>query len=986
MDETECVKALIAETSTLKRHHRAIAKRASLLIEEARKKKPTFGVESFLSEYGLSSKEGITIMCLAEALLRIPDTATADALIHDKFTGTKWEAHLGNSPSLLVNASSWGLLLTGKVINLDHARSSLGQLVGGLVAKAGEPIIRAALKKAMHILGTEFVLGETISSALHHATTYARKGYMFSYDVLGEGARSTHQACTYYDGYMEAIASISLATDHALPLYHRPSISVKLSALHPRYELVKYARLREELLPKLKKIFVHAMEKGLCVTLDAEESSRLDLSLLLFAEVLSDPRFNGYNGFGLAVQAYQKRALPVLTFIQNLAEQLGRRIPVRLVKGAYWDSEIKKAQHLGLEGYPVFTRKPYTDLSYLACARTLLAHPQQFYPQFATHNAYTISSIMEMAGEKEYEFQRLHGMGEAIYTHLLMTEQVRCRIYAPIGAHVDLLSYLIRRLLENGANTSFVHLLADNATPMTVLTRDPIAETEHLKCEPSPSIPLPEKIIPARQNPLGIDTGNLAQLLSMHKHLQHHSLKPLPAESTNEAMDSALNRTSQAFPEWAAQHPFHRTAILKKTADLFDRHRNELISLCMQEGSKTLGDSISEIREAIDFLRYYAGEAEQHLLPKRLASITGETNELTLHGRGVFFCISPWNFPLAIFTGQIAAALVTGNCVIAKPAEQTPRIAMWAVQFMHEAGIPEDVLTLLIGDGATIGHRIISDPRIAGVVFTGSTETAQLINRQLANRGDAIVPLIAETGGQNAMIVDSSALLEHAVDDIISSAFGSTGQRCSALRVLFIQEEIAAPLIRLLADSMLEIAAGNPLEFSTDIGPVIDDTAYAMLSSHSDHMHKTAKVIYAPPLTKASRIIPPQIFEIDHLSDLSKEVFGPILHVIRYKAEELDSVIDAINATGYGLTFGVHSRIEEKVTLLRSRIHAGNMYVNRSMIGAVVGMQPFGGEGLSGTGPKAGGPHYLLRFCKERTLTVNTAAVGGNVELYSSGE
>jgi RHH-type proline utilization regulon transcriptional repressor/proline dehydrogenase/delta 1-pyrroline-5-carboxylate dehydrogenase len=982
-DETAAVEALLLHTEKFAPKQPAIEKHALAIIQAVRSKKAGFGVESFLNEYGLSSKEGVTIMCLAEALLRIPDSATADALIHDKFSGAEWENHLGHSPSLFVNASTWGLLLTGKVINLDHHQRSLGKLVSGIVTKAGEPIIRSALKKAMKILGTEFVLGETIASALQNSVAYARKNYLFSYDVLGEGARSASQASHYYEGYKQAITAIGQAADPTLPFSRRPSISIKLSALHPRYELFKYERMQQELLPKLKELCQMAMGQHISVTLDAEEASRLDLSLLLFTELLSDPQFEGYNGIGIAVQAYQKRALPVLELLQKLAKTHNKRIPVRLVKGAYWDSEIKKAQSLGLEGYPVFTRKPYTDVSYLACAMKLLAHPQQFYPQFATHNALTVASIIELAGDKDYEFQRLHGMGEALYDHLLASEQIQCRIYAPVGAHTDLLSYLIRRLLENGANSSFVHLFADKDTPVRRLIADPIATTRGYRCTPSPTIPLPSELYgKERANPQAVDYGNLQQVVTLHERLSDYRYNTPLHESLPEAYETALQHTHAAYSAWSRTSLAHRAEVLQKIADHFEAHRDQLIALCMQEGKKTVADAVGELREAIDYCRYYATTALKVLAPHSLRGVTGETNELSLHGRGVFFCISPWNFPLAIFTGQITAALVAGNSVIAKPAEQTPRIAQLAVELMHRAGVPADVLMLLIGDGAEIGSHIIPDPRIAGVVFTGSTQTATLINRQLASRNGPIIPLIAETGGQNCMIVDSSALLEHAVDDILASAFGSAGQRCSALRVLYVQEEIAAPLIALLKEAMQEMTVGDPLDFSTDLGPVIDSEAFGMLSRHEAVMEKNATIISTAAPDSGRCLFPPLACEIRNIAQLPEEIFGPVLHIIRYKSSALDDVIDAINSSGYGLTFGVHSRIEEKIYHLRNRIEAGNFYVNRTMIGAVVGVQPFGGEGLSGTGPKAGGPHYLLRFCKERTFTVNTTTVGGNLELY----
>ncbi len=991
MDEAEAVRALLTHVEKLAALEVPIMARAASWTRDIRERGIGHGVEAFLHAYGLDTTEGVALMCLAEALLRIPDSETADALIRDTFEGRDWQNYTGSNDSWLVNLSSWGLLLTGKVVDFGQdARAGILRAVKNLVGKMGEPIIREALKKAMTLIGGQFVLGETMEEALRHSQSYGKHGYRFSYDILGEGARSDRQAKFYVDSYRDGIALIGKTIAPDTPLFAAPGISVKLSALHPRYQLTQKERVMSELLPRLKDILSAAKQAGIAVAIDAEEASRLDIELLLFEQLLADPAFAGWNGIGFVVQAYQKRAFYVLDWLAELARKHKRIIPVRLVKGAYWDSEIKWAQLQGLPGYPVFTRKEHTDVSYLACADKLLAHKGAFYPQFATHNARTIASIVIIAERQGwpsggYEFQRLHGMGEAL--HDLVIKDAPSRIYAPVGAHKDLLAYLIRRLLENGANSSFVHLLMDpSKTPEEILA-DPVAAAKTYAKLYNPAIPLPVQLYGDRKNSAGMDFGNLAQLQALRQEMLPHADKPLLPVTplSSEALSDAIAAAQKAFPAWAETAVENRAKILERAADLMEKNGAELIALLAREGGKTLSDGVAEVREAADFCRYYAAQARKIFVPLSLAGPAGESNMLSLHPRGIFACISPWNFPLAIFTGQVAAALATGNCVIAKPAEQTPRIAARAVELLHQAGIPKHVLRLASGRGSVIGAATVADERIAGVVFTGGTDTAQRIQKSLAGRSGPIVPLIAETGGQNCMVVDSSALPEQAVDDIILSAFGSAGQRCSALRILFVQEDIADDLLKLLAGAMQELKLGDPLNPATDVGPVIDAEAQKALLAHIENMKASARLIAHAPLPNgAGHFVAPHAFEIQSIETLTRENFGPVLHVIRFKAGTLPQVIDAINSTGYGLTFGIHSRVDEHIRLLASRVRAGNIYINRSMIGATVGVQPFGGEGLSGTGPKAGGPHYLLRFVTERTTTVNTAAIGGNVTLLAS--
>jgi RHH-type transcriptional regulator, proline utilization regulon repressor / proline dehydrogenase / delta 1-pyrroline-5-carboxylate dehydrogenase len=984
------------------------------------------GIDAFLHEYSLSSQEGIALMCLAEALLRIPDADTVDRLIRDKIAGADWEAHLGQSESLFVNASTWALMLTGRVVKEDTERDLRG-LLRRLVSRSGEPVVRQAVTAAMRILGRQFVMGRTIEEALERARQPERHGYRHSYDMLGEAARTAEDARRYFDSYSAAIAAIGRAAA-GRSVVDAPGISVKLSALHPRYEEAQRARALAELLPAVAALGGQAKALGIGFTIDAEESERLDLSLDIIAALAGDPALAGWHGLGLAVQAYQRRALPLVDWLAALARRSGRRLMVRLVKGAYWDSEIKRSQERGLPGYPVFTRKVATDVSYLACAKRLLAAPDAFYPQFATHNAHTLAAILELAGNgKDFEFQRLHGMGEALYEQIVGADKMNrpCRVYAPVGSHEDLLAYLVRRLLENGANTSFVNRIVDEKAPLDAIIADPIARLRNLPQKPHPRIPLPADLYAApphrggRKNARGFDLTDPLTLVRLSAAMADAAKLPWraapiiggseqsgPSRAVADPADNrrvvgavieadaaqiaqALHRAVRVAPQWDEAGGASRAVILERAGDLLEARAADFMTLIVREGGRTLPDALSELREAVDFCRYYAGRARlDFAAPLALPGPTGERNSLALHGRGVFACISPWNFPLAIFTGQVTAALAAGNAVLAKPAEQTPLVAAAAVRLLHEAGVPGDVLHLLPG-GGEVGARLVADPRIAGVAFTGSTETARAINATLARRPGPIVPLIAETGGQNALIVDSSALAEQVVGDIIASSFNSSGQRCSALRVLFVQSDIADRVLAMLAGAMRELVVGDPALLATDIGPVIDAAAREMLEKHAARLGREARPIYRhtlPPETAHGTFFAPCAFEIDRLDRLAGEVFGPVLHVIRWRGDQLDQVLDQIAATGYGLTLGIHSRIDETVRAIERRARIGNIYVNRNMIGAVVGVQPFGGEGLSGTGPKAGGPHYLHRFAVERTISVDTTASGGNASLLSLQE
>ncbi len=1023
-DETAVVERLLASAELPAPMLDRIAERARGLVEKVRRERVgQGGLDAFLHEYELSSREGVVLMCLAEALLRIPDAETANLLIKDKLADADWERHLGGSESLFVNASTWALMLTGRVIRLDKDGEDLAGVLRRLVARSGEPVIRQAVTQAMRILGRQFVMGRTIEEALERARGPEKRGYRYSYDMLGEAARTARDAERYDHAYRHAIAAIGRASQGRGPI-EGPGISVKLSALHPRYEFAQRARVMAELVPRLAALARLAKEADIGFTVDAEEAERLELSLDVIAAVSADPALAGWNGFGLAVQAYQKRVLPLIDCLGEIARRDRRRLMLRLVKGAYWDSEIKQSQERGLPGYPVFTRKLSTDVSYLAAAKRLLADPEAFYPQFATHNAHTLAAVLEMAGNRrDFEFQRLHGMGEALYAHVVPAEAggYPCRVYAPCGSHEDLLAYLVRRLLENGANTSFVNRIVDEKLPIEEIIADPVARVRRLKEKPHPRIPLPAAIYgPQRRNSAGIDLTDVTRLVPLAEAMtraagQKWRAQPLiggaaqggkarpildpsdrrrrvgeVAEADPAAVDRALARAVRAQPEWNAAGAEARARCLEQAADLLERDHAVLMALAVREAGKTVPDALAEVREAVDFLRYYAGRARADFAkPMELPGPTGERNQLALAGRGVFACISPWNFPLAIFCGQVSAALAAGNAVVAKPAEQTPLIAMRAVELLQRAGVPGDVLHLLPGDGPTVGAPLAADPRIAGVAFTGSTETAQAINRSLAARDGPIATLIAETGGQNVMIVDSSALPEQVVRDILTSSYQSAGQRCSALRVLCVQEDIADKLLDMLAGAMAELKVGDPGLLSTDVGPVIDEEAKHQLEAHAGRMAREAKTVYRvrlDPACEAGTFVAPQAFEIDRLDRLEREVFGPILHVLRFRQDRLDQLLEAVDRLGYGLTLGIHSRIDSTVRRIHRRLRVGNTYVNRNVIGAVVGVQPFGGERLSGTGPKAGGPHYLLRFATERTLTIDTTAAGGNASLLSLQE
>jgi RHH-type proline utilization regulon transcriptional repressor/proline dehydrogenase/delta 1-pyrroline-5-carboxylate dehydrogenase len=1031
MDEARVVGGLVERAIYTAEERRRIADLAARLVRGARTARDQFGgIDAFMHEYELSSEEGVIIMCLAEALLRIPDKDTADALIADKISGGRWEKHLGASDSLFVNASTFGLMLTGRVVKLGAAKGSgTGSVLKRLVARSGEPFIRQALRQAMKVLGDNFVLGRTIKEALSRAAPLEAKGTRFSYDRLGERAKTAADATRYFARYLDAIEAIGKATPvpvpHAQALFARPSVSVKLSAIHPRFEPGKEERLERELLGRLVELAAAARRHNIGLTVDAEEQDRLDLTLGLFEGAFAHPELAGWPGLGIAVQSYGKRAIPVLRWLRRLAERERKRIPVRLVKGAYWDSEIKWAQERGLEDYPVFTRKIHTDVSYLACVRLLLSYREAFYPQFATHNAHTVATAIVAGGSDAYEMQRLHGMGEAVYEQVAKEKLgAPCRVYAPVGPHADLVSYLVRRLLENGANTSFVNRLADEEAPPADIVRDPIEAVEREKesGQTVARLPRPPEIFaPRRINSRGValyePSVRAALLADIEADLKGTLAavplvdgKPLPGKDAElelvlcphdrrqrlgtvrtadaAAIETALKSAQGAQFAWDRLGGPARAQILEKAADLFERDRARLMAVMVREAGKTLDNALGDVREAVDFLRYYAGEARRLFsAPVTFKGTTGETNTMTLQGRGPFACISPWNFPLAIFTGQIAAALAAGNTVLAKPAEQTPIVAYLAAGLLYEAGIPAGVLSLLPGAGA-VGAALVKDPRVAGVAFTGSNATAWAIQNALADRRGPIVPFFAETGGRNAMIADSSALPEQVIRDVMRSAFDSAGQRCSSARLFFVQDDVARRMIDMLVGAVEALDIGDPLDIATDIGPVIDEDAMDRLDAHKLRMQRQAAQLVDIALPDDCRLgtyVTPAVFEIQNATVLEEEVFGPILHVVRFERGHLDKVIDAINASGYGLTLGLHSRIASVADFVAERARVGNLYVNRNQIGAVVGVQPFGGEGLSGTGPKAGGPNYLARFATERVRTTDITATGGNVALLGLG-
>ncbi len=971
------------------------------------------GVEDFLREYGLSTREGLALMVLAEALLRVPDAATQDRLIEDKLQQGGWAQHEGKGGSMFVAGSAWALGLSAKVIKPGETPEGV---IGQLMKRVGLPTVRIATKQAMRFLGHHFVLGETIKDALSRARSNESKGYRHSFDMLGEGARTAEDAKHYFNQYENAIEAIGKATGNK-PLPDRMGISVKLSALHPRYLATHKDRVMKELVPLLLDLAQKAKSYDLNFTVDAEEVDRLELSLDVIDAVFRDKSLDGWDGFGLAIQAYQKRTGAVISHIEQLCKTTGRKMMVRLVKGAYWDTEVKRAQERGMDGYPVFTRKAATDASYMACAKQLLDARDVIFPQFATHNALTVATIIEMAGADRsgFEFQRLHGMGESLFKNVTEgADKIACRIYAPVGGYRDLLAYLVRRLLENGANSSFVSVVGDVNIPVKNLLVRPSGILNDGKGYANPNIPKPVDLYPDRVNSKGVDFGDRVVLAGLLKGIEtvavtvnampliagakssgkpESILSPVDRKPvgncTNmirEEVGNGVEIARKGFAGWSRVTPAARAVILEKTADLLEANRDKFLWLLSREAGKTLDDGVSEIREAVDFCRYYGRQGvisfgEDLVLP----GPTGEDNRLRHRGRGVFVCISPWNFPLAIFAGQVTAALAAGNSVIAKPAEQTPLVAFEMVKLLHQAGVPQDALLFMPGDGK-IGAALTSHPKIDGVCFTGSTETAWAINRTLAAKNGPIVPLIAETGGLNAMIVDATALAEQVSDDVVSSAFRSAGQRCSALRLLFVQEDVADRMLTMIEGAARELNIGDPSLTNTDIGPVIDAGQLAMLNGHMADMRKTQRVRYAGQAPTTGHFFGPHIVELKSAEALTREIFGPILHVVRYKAGELDSVLDKIAASGFGLTLGIHTRIEETVGRVIDRLDVGNVYVNRNIIGAVVGTQPFGGSGLSGTGFKAGGPHYLLRFALEQVVSVNTAAAGGNASLIAMGE
>ncbi len=981
-DEEKYLKLLLPQAELSAEVVTKVSVTANKLIAAMRNQSQSSrSIDQFLLEYDLSTEEGVALMCLAEALLRIPDKKNINKLIADQLSCGDWAQHLGNSKFITVNAATWALFLTGKIIEPSSA------VFQRLLLRSTEPVIRATAIRAIKVMGQQFVIAETIESALKNSIESESRGYKYSYDMLGEEAVTAADAAAYYASYLHAIETIG-STNPYTDVYKAPGVSVKLSALFPRYEWRKRDTVLKQLLPKVLELAQAAKKYNISFTIDAEESERLDLSLDIIARLIADPSLECWEGLGLAVQAYQKRAPLVIEYIIDLARKNTRRIMLRLVKGAYWDSEIKLAQERGLSGYPVFTRKAATDVCFIVCVKKIFAATDVLYPQIATHNAYSVAMVLELAGKfKDFEFQCLYGMGQALYAN------IPCRIYAPVGEYRYLLAYLVRRLLENGANTSFVKHFIDTNTPIQDLIDDPCAQINAVACTPHPKIPLPEDIYkPERRNSLGIDFTNpleyqplLTQLDKQFKNFKPESI----TQHTKLQLAKILENANIATQQWSNVALELRIQCFHNMAVLLEQHKNELISLIVWEGRKTVLDANVEVREAIDYCWYYSYRAGINFSPETLNGITGELNQLQLHARGVIVCISPWNFPLAIFLGQCIAALLGGNSVLAKPAGQTTQIAAYAIELLHKAGVPKYAVQLVVASGTVVSEIVLVNKLVKAVMFTGSTQTAENINKILANRPGPITPLVAETGGQNVMIVDSSALPEQVVKDVITSAFGSAGQRCSSLRVLYLQQEIADKIIEMLIGAMAEITVGDPKSLATDIGPLIDTAAYNTLCTHRDFMKANAKLLYevsiAPDLQQQD-YFGPCAFEIKCISELTAEVFGPILHVVRYELSALESVIDKVNATEYGLTFGIHSRIHDTIDFIIKRVKVGNIYVNRNMTGAVVGVQPFGGEGISGTGPKAGGPYYLPRLALERVVSVNTSAIGGNTNLATLSE
>jgi len=1022
-EESRCIEDVLARARFSEAEAQEIDRRARLLVAALRSgHQPGDSVDAFMREFGLSNAEGVALMGLAEALLRIPDQATADALIRDKIGAADWAAHLGHSDSLFVNAATWGLMLGRRVVGSEAGDTQGGiEALTGLVARVGGSLVRAAVVQAMRLLGEKFVIGPTIEDALERARSWQDQGYRFSFDMLGEAALTQADAEHFAGSYAHAIDAMSQSGGGG-DVAERPEISIKLSALHPRYEPSQRERVIAELLPRLRSLVGRARSGNVGVTIDAEEARNLDLSLEVIEAVAGSPEAAGWNGFGFALQAYSKRALALIDWAARIAHRDGRKWPLRLVKGAYWDSEIKWAQQLGLDDYPVFTLKSATDVSYLACARRILADRQAFMPRFATHNAHTLTAVSVMAGNGAgIEFQRLHGMGEALYAEAIGHHDMGfpCRIYAPVGSYDTLLPYLMRRLLENGANTSFVNRLVDQDTPVAEVISDPVARLARAESRRHPRIPIPPGIYgPERLNSAGLLIAEPPVLADLQAALAEALAGPIVAapivdgrtmegpsrpvldpsdrrrvvghlvSATVGDVERAAAIAGRAAPDWDALGGASRAEILERAAELFEKRRATLMALCIREGGKTVPNALAEIREAVDYLRYYAARARAAFAaPMPLPGPTGEANHLWLHGRGVFTCISPWNFPVAIFTGQVAASLAAGNAVLAKPAEHGSLAAAEVVRLLHQAGVPQSVLHLLTGSARTIGRPLVERAEISGVALTGSGETARTIARELAARPGPIVPFIAETGGINAMIVDSTAHMERAVIDAVRSAFDSSGQRCSSLRLLFLQEEIAESFLRGLVGRTAELCIGDPMEIATDVGPLIDEAACRSVMAHVESLDRQAGRLFRGQLPAAAAegtFVAPAIYEIDDAGRLREEVFGPILHVVRFRRDRLPQVCEAINDKGYGLTLALHSRIDSVVEQVRQQVRVGNLYVNRDQIGAVVGTQPFGGEGLSGTGPKAGGPYYLHRFAVERSVAVNLAAAGGDLALLAS--
>lgn len=1014
MDEQSAVQGLLQQEPYDRDSANRITNQAEKLVSVAREDSRSRSLlDTFVAEYGLSNAEGIALMCLAESLLRVPDQTTANQLIADKVGFADWTAHVGKADSHLVNASTWGLMLTGKLVTVDRGfTTNPKQWLIQLGNRLTEPVIQSAMRGAMQILGQEFVLGKTIERALHRAD----QSVPYSYDMLGEAARTAAIAAQYQAAYAQAIEAV--AASNQTPGCAKSSVSIKLSALHPRYEYANHDRVMLELVPAVRELCMLAAKQKTELTMDAEESDRLDLSLDVFEALAQDDALSDWSGLGIAVQAYGKRSLSVLGWLAALSQTLDHRIPVRLVKGAYWDAEIKHAQVMGYPGFPVFTRKASTDLSYLVCARFLLAHPKEFRTQFATHNAHTIAAIMEMAPrDSDFEFQRLHGMGDTVYAaaQSVYSSLPQIRTYAPVGEYDDLLAYLVRRLLENGANSSFVNRFLDNSLPPAEIVLDPVQTVRGFSQMAHPGVLMPAQIFGTeRANSNGMDLTNpttavqiqeqcgrlsnsrfrAASLVcgksgggSGNKILNPANIKEIVGEcvtQSNHDIDTAFSLAAREQLAWAEQGGDGRAFVLSGVADRLESERQKFIALLCREAGKTIPDALAEVREAVDFCRYYAVQAKRLFADSDpLPGPTGELNEYSLQGRGVFVCISPWNFPLAIFVGQIAGALAAGNTVIAKPAPETPLVAYETVCLLHSTGVPVNACQLIIGDGA-VGAALVAHPLVSGVAFTGSTDTARKINLTLAQRTGPIVPLIAETGGQNAMIVDSTALLEQVADDVIQSAFSSAGQRCSALRVLCLQEDVADLAIKMIRGAMDELIVGHPARLATDVGPIISNAAAQALEDHIAAMSEQGHLMHRVKLSaeaEAGHFVAPTMIEIESLDQLSKEHFGPILHVVRYKQNNLDEMLQSINNMGYGLTLGVHSRIESRTRQIAKTAQVGNVYINRNITGAVVGSQPFGGQGLSGTGPKVGGPHYLLRFATEKVVSTNTVAVGGNAEL-----